>query len=525
MRQPLQDWGQRVLLIPIGHDQTRRHFPWVTAALIALCTLVQLIRFVTSPSEERLYELWFEQESLEAQVVLRFADSDAVDDQMMAALQSAASDAERYGLGNEFDPNVGAAMMAMSDQEREELLTRFRGGDLVNLDDPLYERLMEVDAELDRYLKNDLAQTMGYRPSSGLSINLVLSAFVHGGWMHLLGNMLFLWLVGCNLEDRWGRSVFAAMYLVGGAVASLAYALVHPGSDIPLIGASGAVAAAMGAFLVCFATAEIRYFYYFWSLFSGPQKGTFDAPAFVAFPLWFITQLWYAWIETYMHLGVAYSAHVGGFLFGIAVAVGLKYSGIEATHLLPATAKGVEWTEDPEYLQARELIVERRADDAVPLLEAVLQRTPGHPGATHDLYEHGVATRQEPLVQRTASDRIAELRRTGDTAGVTRVYTRLVEGFPGVQLSERALFDVAKAAAEVGPAALLIHATRSLITSFPQSPLIPGCLWEVAGAQEREGRPDLATKTLQRLTTEHPYDPFADQARRKLEQLSSGEAG
>lgn len=508
-----------MLLIPISHDQTRRHFPWVTVAFLSLCVLLHIVQALKAPSEAHLQDLWMEQQSLEARVVIRFAPEGAVSDEMLAAVRSAASDMAIYSV--DLDPNVGLAAMVMSQQEREQLLERFRAGDLVGLDDPLYERLTDVDSELNSYFRNDLGHTLGYRPSAGLSPTLVTSAFVHADWLHLFGNMLFLWLVGCNLEDRWGRGPFAAFYLSGAAVAALAYGSLHPGSDIPLVGASGAVAAAMGAFLVCFATAEIRYFYFFVSIFRGVRSGTFDAPAFIAFPLWFLFQLWFAWIESYVHLGVAYSAHVGGFAFGAAVALGLKYSGVEATHLLPATAAGAEWKEDDEYLRARSLIDDNKATEAVPLLESVLARSPGHAGATRKLYEHGLATRDESLVRRTVSDVIHDSHRAGETVEVVQIYRGVVETFPGVGFSERGLFEVAKAAASIGASPVLVHAARGLMANYPQSSFLPSCLWDVALAQQREGRGDLATKTLRRLVARHPYDPFADQARRKLQEIAA----
>jgi len=99
--------------------------------------------------------------------------------------------------------------------------------------------------------------------------------------MHLLFNMWFLWLVGCNVEDAWGRLLFPAFYLSGGAIAGLVHAGMMGSSSLTLIGASGAVAAAMGAFLVGFARTKIRFF---GLLLIRPM--TFAAPAYVMLPLW-----------------------------------------------------------------------------------------------------------------------------------------------------------------------------------------------------------------------------------------------
>ena len=107
--------------------------------------------------------------------------------------------------------------------------------------------------------------------------------------------------------------------------------------------------------------------------------------AFWVFPMWFSQQLFNSWLEARMSLGVAYSAHVGGFAFGLVAALALKVSGIERSRLLPATAAGTEWKEDPEYLQALEHIAAQDIAGAVSSLQAVLARQPRHEGALEQL--------------------------------------------------------------------------------------------------------------------------------------------
>lgn len=194
---------------------------------------------------------------------------------------------------------------------------------------------------------NAIAQ-WGFRPSAGLGVNVVLCTFVHGGFLHLLGNMLFLWGMGVNLEARWGPGPFALLYFVGGIAATLAYAVLHPSSSVALVGASGAISTCMGAFLVSFFTSRVRIAY--WILF---KFGTWQVPAYVLLPFWFISDLWGAYGEaTVGSQGVAYSAHVGGFLLGVAGAAALKFGGLEK-RLMHARGSdawddAAQWTEVAE---------------------------------------------------------------------------------------------------------------------------------------------------------------------------------
>lgn len=147
---------------------------------------------------------------------------------------------------------------------------------------------------------------------------LITSQFLHGGWVHLLGNLLFLWIFANNVEDRLGRLPFLIFYLAGGVVAALAQVAVAPSSTIPTIGASGAIAATLGAYLVFFPRARITSL-----VFLGFFYQLIDVPAVLVLGFWFVLQL----IDGLGSLGlmgssggVAFFAHIGGFVAGAVVA-------------------------------------------------------------------------------------------------------------------------------------------------------------------------------------------------------------
>lgn len=148
-------------------------------------------------------------------------------------------------------------------------------------------------------------------------ITIVTAMFMHAGWLHILGNMVFLWAFGPAIEDAMGRFRYLAFYLVGGVVAMLAQVAGSPGSTVPCLGASGAIAAVMGAFIVIYPRDRIRTFV--WILIF--IRVTY-IPAVVLIGVWFLFQLLsvVGSVATVQTGGVAYLAHVGGFVFGVATA-------------------------------------------------------------------------------------------------------------------------------------------------------------------------------------------------------------
>jgi rhomboid family protein len=159
------------------------------------------------------------------------------------------------------------------------------------------------------------------------AVTLVTSQFLHGGWLHIAGNMLFLWIFGNNVEDRFGRGAFLVFYLVGGILAGLAQVAIDPGSRIPTIGASGAIAAVLGAYLVLFPGARVTtavFLVFFYQLI--------DVPAVIVLAFWFILQLLDGLASlgvsaTTASGGVAIFAHIGGFVFGAVVALVVRGFG------------------------------------------------------------------------------------------------------------------------------------------------------------------------------------------------------
>jgi membrane associated rhomboid family serine protease len=157
--------------------------------------------------------------------------------------------------------------------------------------------------------------TWGLVPAQFAVLNVFTSMFLHGGWMHLLGNMLFLWIFGDNVEDRMGHGRFLVFYLLCGTVAAMLQVAFSPGSRIPMVGASGAIAGVLGAYLVLFPRSRILTLV---PIFIFIQ--IIEVPAIIFLGLWFALQL-FSGVGTLGQSadvgGVAFWAHAGGFAAGM----------------------------------------------------------------------------------------------------------------------------------------------------------------------------------------------------------------
>ena len=174
------------------------------------------------------------------------------------------------------------------------------------------------EISLEPYSQNHFTAQWALVPARFHAIDLLTSMFLHGGWMHVLGNMWFLWIFGDNVEDRFGTPGFLALYFLGGLAAAGLEIFTDPHSRVYSLGASGAIAAVLGGYLVLFPKARVITFI---PIFLFPW--IISIPAVVWLGIWFLYQWLNGMAVLHQHAagGVAYWAHVGGFLFGVLVAL------------------------------------------------------------------------------------------------------------------------------------------------------------------------------------------------------------
>jgi membrane associated rhomboid family serine protease len=241
--------------------------------------------------------------------------------------------------------------------------------------------LTELHGEVEIYA------SWGLVPKRPEGPGLFTYMFMHAGWGHLIGNFMILFLAGPPLEDRWGRPLFAGVYAAAGLFAGGFYMLMTPSSNVPLVGASGAIAALMGASLVRFWSTKIRFFYIFWVLRI--ITGTFWAPVWVILPLWFINNLFMARLADDLGVvsGVAYWCHVGGFVFGVAFAYGMRHWRIEERYLHQAIESRITVSNNPVIDEAMELRIQGEPETAYQLLSEAAGERPDDPDVVNAFWE------------------------------------------------------------------------------------------------------------------------------------------
>jgi membrane associated rhomboid family serine protease len=228
------------------------------------------------------------------------------------------------------------------------------------------DKLMEKYEELD---SASLLSKYAFIPAHQTVLSLITANFLHGGWLHLIGNMWFLWLAGAVLEDTWGRAIYPAFYMIAGMLALQVHALVNAGSMTPTIGASGAIAGLMGAFLVRFPTVKIEMG---WLLLFRLYR--FKMAAYWLLPLWLLQEVFYGTLVGHAS-GVAHWAHIGGFCFGALIAVGIRSTGLEQMAEQGIQDK-IEWVSHPLLAKANEQMENGQLDPAAENLQKFLQEQP-----------------------------------------------------------------------------------------------------------------------------------------------------
>jgi membrane associated rhomboid family serine protease len=173
-----------------------------------------------------------------------------------------------------------------------------------------------LEFSLDDYSRNAFIAAYGLTPAHFQLQNVLTSMFVHGGWMHVLGNMWFLWIFGDNIEDILGHGKYLLFYLACGVAAAMAQVLIDPFSQVPMVGASGAIAGVMGAYMIKFPRSRILTFAFIFFFVT-----TFEVPAWLMLVYWFAIQL-FSGVGSISSTqasqgGTAFFAHIGGFVLGM----------------------------------------------------------------------------------------------------------------------------------------------------------------------------------------------------------------
>jgi len=349
------------MLFPIKHENmTARRWPVITLGLILLNFLIFLGTHRTMENQDAPLT------SVKMHILILAARHPDL---------TISSEAQQFVADFQADDPADWAEMQTSDYKAIDDWD----AQLRNVDDreQLQTEMDSIAAEYAKLTASSIAERFAFIPAHPRPIAYLSSTFLHCGWIHLIGNMWFLWLAGFVLEDAWGRPLYLAFYLTAGIAATQFDAWANPGSIAVSYGASGAVAGLMGAFLVRFPKLKIKLVWFFGSWLSG-FWGLW-VRAYWLLPLWLGMEIYYGKLSGQGD-GIAHWAHVGGFIFGALAALALRYSGLEHKATKSIEEK-ISWTAAPEINQASDLVENRKFAQAGVILNKYLAEEPNSLGA------------------------------------------------------------------------------------------------------------------------------------------------
>jgi len=359
--------------------------------------------------------------------------------------------------------------------------------------------------------------SMGLIPSHPSISNILSSMFLHADVLHLGWNMLFLWLFGPNVEDALGCLEYAIFYFGSGFAAALLHVIVAQGftpaaADIPMVGASGAIAGILGIFAVRFYRTRIRIWYlvFFYLL----RWGTFTIPAWIGLGIWFAQQFvgGLRGIVAPQLGGVAYWSHIGGMLFGMALAYALRM--------------GREGTKEYLMSDARIGLAQGTTLDAVENLLSLLGRDPENPDAHQELARtYTMQQNPERAVAHYGKSIELYLQR-GEREKAVESFAQLKQHYPNARLSLRSEYQLARYLLELNnhvPALLLLE---GITDAYPMTPEAEMALM-ISGDIYLNvlGHPQGAVKCYERFLHEYPQSSYRAMVEKALAAARARQAG
>lgn len=400
------------------------------------------------------------------------------------------------------------ALVLYALQADRSFLQALHDGRVIESTQPGYGEWRDQRRHFDRLWGKTTVERYGLTPAVSAPETWLTSMFLHGSSGHLLGNMIFLALIGLLVEAALGALAFLVYYLVGGIAAAAAFVTLHPDLEQPLVGASGAIAGTMGLYAVVFARHRVRVFYTLIVYLDHAR-----VPAWVLLPVWLGHEILQA--LAHPNSPVAFEAHIGGLMAGALI-------GLGHTRLGKVDRDYVEQDEREErkaqiLQQAREDLAELRVDEAVRPLQALAAERPHDPEVLEQLYK---SARYRPDGEAFHAAAKAILQLPGDDpsslALVHETYGDYIRtARPKPKLAPRLLVQLARRFAQAGYAASAHRLVTALQRQAPELAGLADAALLTARALNSAGQTDNAQALLRKLASAQS-DPETAKIARKL---------
>lgn len=322
----------------------------------------------------------------------------------------------------------------------------------------------------------------GFIPSRFSFRNIFTSMFLHGSLLHLGFNMWYLWLLGDNIEDRWGRLNFLIFYFMAGIFATILYSSIIPERyrNIPIIGASGAISGILGAYAVLFPKSRITFKYFYW-VFLKIGTGEFEIYSYLWLTFWFLQQAVYTLLvaKSKVESSVAFAAHFSGFIFGMIVAFGTKIF------------KEAKYRENVMY--------------GKNALINLLGKNPEIERSITEKEEIEKAKRE--IIENIEEDRVY----------ATKIYEKLIKKYPEVTLPEKIQIKISQSLERQGKFETALLSYRNFVLNYPFSKLADNALFSLGKIFLQMGDYEKAKNSFLQIVLFYPYSDVYEEAKFYLE--------
>jgi membrane associated rhomboid family serine protease len=488
-----------MIIVPVTGKISRHNLPLITIGLILINCLVFFA-----------FQLNDERRSHEAFTFYFTSGLSEIEMSRFIEYRNAASEGnsgpqDLEKLGDEELWNLYLSMNGDTD-----FIEKLRGDQIITPQDAEYPAWSRLRNEYE-YLESKITSAnYGLIPVQAKPLTFFTYMFLHGGFQHLLGNMVFLWLVGCMIEMGSGRFFCGVTYVLTGLGAAALYWLMNPNSSIYLVGASGSIAGLMGAFCVLYGRKKVKFFYSLGFYFN-----YFRAPAIIILPVWIAKEIYFLYTDDISN--VAYEAHLGGLISGAMLGL-MGYILFRNTHADIRQADEQADDISPLIEKALARVSQLDMEAGSQLLEQVLTKNPGHIGAMTHLFNIHKNSPQDPRfheIARRLIDRLTIDSTQYRTAGqIFEEYTRIA-GRPC--LSADLYLRMIAVLSGLGHPEKAERIMAMFLKQKPDLPGIPQALLKLADGYRQKGTKQKYQRCLILLGKKYPESSEGQIARRQLQ--------
>jgi membrane associated rhomboid family serine protease len=486
-----------MLLIPLTGKISRRNLPLVTISLILInCLVFFLFQYNDNQKYYKSEKFYFSSGLAEIELA-----------SFIEYRNSTSHNATIYDKNGRIDEEEAIRQYQAMIKDKT-FLQKVRNEEIITPQHPEYSEWRELRNNYEHQRSKIISLKFGFIPSEARPITFITYMFLHGGLVHLLGNMLFLWLTGCMLEMGGGRLFCSATYLLTGLGAVSLFWIIYPQSQTPLVGASGAIAGFMGAFTVLYGKKRVKIFYWLGFYFNYLRTR-----AIYLLPLWLAKEFYSLFFGDVSN--VAYIAHIGGLISGVLLGlINLKFLGTFDNDVLEPEPKDEI---SPIIEKALQYVSRLDMETGGKLLEQALAKKPDHLETMTHLFNVRKTDPQDARFHEIAIKLLERLTQAGSNHETTkRIFDEYTQLTSRPRLSANLYLKMIPILSSLGSLEKAECILKMFLKQKPDFPGIPTAMLKLAGGYRQKGFKKKYQHCLQLLGRSYPNSAEAQIARQSL---------